>query len=171
MVLIKTKSTKETKEIAKLFLQSVTKSSKGGPLILALEGELGSGKTTFTQGLARALGIREKVLSPTFVLLKSYRLPAGKKFKHLIHIDCYRLDSSKDLLRLGFRELFKDRDAIILVEWADRVTKIIPTDAIWIKFKHSYFQERILTFSDAMESKKVGIRRNHQRLVVKDDLY
>ena len=169
MVVSKTKSAKETQKIARLFAQDIKKGYLKRPLVLALEGNLGSGKTTFTQGLARTLGVKEKVVSPTFVLLKIYQLPSSVNFKHLIHIDCYRLDSPKDLLRLGFKNMLKDKDAILLIEWADRVRKILPSDATWIKFKHDHSRGRILTFSDTVESKKVGVRKNHQRLVAKDD--
>ena len=118
------------------------------PVIIALEGNLGSGKTTFAQAFARAFGIKEKVLSPTFVLMKIYapnskfQIPNSKsktnsfRFRHLIHIDCYRLNSPRELSHLGLRNLLKDKDAIILIEWADRIKKTLPKKAIWIKFRH-----------------------------------
>lgn len=147
MVIVKTKSAKETKEVAESFLWDVKKKPGKRPLILALEGNLGSGKTVFTQGLARALGIKEKVVSPTFVLLKIYQLPPSAGFKHLIHIDCYRLDSPQDLLHLGFKNLLKDKDAILVIEWADRVRKLLPRNVIWIKFKYGIKpNKRVLNF-------------------------
>ena len=131
-------SSKETKQIAARLAKTISlSSSRSGALVLALEGNLGAGKTTFVQGFARALGAKENVLSPTFVLIKVYPLNTKRyALRHLIHIDCYRLDSPKDLLHLGFKDLLKDKDAIILIEWADRIRKIIPKDAIWIKFEH-----------------------------------
>lgn len=145
MTIIKTKSVKETRETAKSFLHSIKKRSKGRPLILALEGNLGSGKTVFTQGLARVLGIKEKVASPTFVLLKIYQLPPRIGFKYLVHIDCYRLDSAKDLLGLGFKNLLKDKYAILVIEWADRIRKLLPKNTLRILFKHGRsFNERLL---------------------------
>lgn len=146
MAIIKfiSQSVKETQEIAELFINRFVgrrplNKQKAG--VIALEGGLGSGKTAFIQGFARALGIKENVLSPTFVLMKIYKVrrrvtDVGRQFKHLIHLDCYRLDSPKDLLYLGFKDLLKDKDAVILIEWADRVRKLIPRDAVWIKFKH-----------------------------------
>ena len=127
-----TKSSVETKKVAAFLARSLKKG-----VVIAMEGNLGSGKTTFVQGFAKALGIRENVLSPTFVLMKIYPLSKKKKLKHLIHIDCYRLGSPSDLRHLGFRNLLKDKDAIILIEWADRIKKLIPLkNVIWIKFSH-----------------------------------
>ncbi len=146
-----TTSAKQTQKIASLLAEEVTRAPRSvwdGARVIALTGDLGTGKTTFTQGFAQALGIKENVLSPTFVLMKIYGLRpriknkskriknTGQGFRHLVHIDCYRITSPKDLLHLGFKELLKDKDAIILIEWADRVKKILPRAALWIKFSH-----------------------------------
>ncbi len=163
MLEIKTKSPTETQKTAALLVKKILKMQpRSSALVLALEGNLGSGKTTFVQGLARALGVKENVLSPTFVLMKIYQISpkhaphrtigsgAGPKaqnpkLRHLIHIDCYRLNSPKDLLHLGLKNLLKDRDAIIPIEWANHVRKLIPKSALWIKFKHGRnLHERIL---------------------------
>lgn len=140
---IRTESAKDTKRLAADFAEKVvTDLKRNSAAVVALEGDLGAGKTTFVQGFARALGVKENVLSPTFVLMKVYKVGcqmSGVRCypKHLIHIDCYRLDSPQDLLHLGFKDLLKDKDAIILIEWADRIKKIIPTKNIfWIKFRH-----------------------------------
>lgn len=148
MVEIISRSKSETQKVAASLAEELVKSdfTNGGLAVMALEGNLGSGKTTFVQGFARALGVKEKIQSPTFVLMKVYPLTKAKKFRHLIHIDCYRLDSPKDLLHLGFKDLVKDQDAIILIEWADRVRGLIPRSALWIKFKHGKRpHERILS--------------------------
>lgn len=148
MLSIKTKNFKETKKVAAFLAKEIICLPKKEALVVALGGELGSGKTTFVQGFAEALGVKEKVLSPTFVLLKIYSLKIRArarlrrqeklklKFRHLVHIDCYRLGSSKDLLHLGFADLLKNKDAIILIEWAGRVKEILPKNTLWIKFKH-----------------------------------
>lgn len=133
---IKTQSAKETKKIARILAKDLIKRQKTHAQVLALEGNLGAGKTTFVQGFAEALGVKEKVLSPTFVLMKIYKIPRSQTFKHLVHTDCYRLDSPKDLLHLGFKKILTDKDAIILIEWADKIKKLIPQNAIWIKFRH-----------------------------------
>lgn len=132
-----TQNSAETKKIAADFAKKIISVKHARALVVALEGDLGAGKTTFVQGFARALGITENVLSPTFVLMKVYTLPAKcRPLRHLIHIDCYRLDSPKDILHLGFRELLKDKDAVILIEWADRIRTLIPKDSIWVTFEH-----------------------------------
>lgn len=166
MINLKTRSLVQTQQLAQILAREIKSWLGKRPLILALEGELGSGKTTFAQGLAGALGIREKVLSPTFVLLKVYKLPAlgrpaplksrafelraglaGKKFRHLIHIDCYRLDSPQDLIQLGFKDLLKDQDAVLMIEWADRIKSLLPKNILRIKFKHEKNpQERTIKF-------------------------
>jgi tRNA threonylcarbamoyladenosine biosynthesis protein TsaE len=139
MIILESASAKETKKIAAMLAAEVVKSQRKNALVLALEGNLGSGKTTFAQGFAEALGIKEKVLSPTFVLMKFYELKPRPfwKIRHLVHIDCYRLDSPKELSHLGFQNLLRDKDAVILIEWADKVKKILPTGILRIKFSYS----------------------------------
>lgn len=145
MVEIITRSPQEMQKIAAGFAKEAAQKTANSALVIALEGELGSGKTTFVQGFAKAIGIEEKVLSPTFVLMKIYSLKQ-RRSKHLVHIDCYRLESAKDLLHLGFRKILKDKDAIILIEWADKIRRILPHDAIWISFCHGKrSQERIIS--------------------------
>ncbi len=99
--------------------------------LLGLVGELGSGKTQFTKGLAKGLRIKKNITSPTFVLLKQYQLSQG----NFIHIDCYRLSNSQELLDLGWQELIKHPQNIIVVEWADKIKSILPRKTRWIKFK------------------------------------
>jgi tRNA threonylcarbamoyladenosine biosynthesis protein TsaE len=96
-------------------------------LVFGLVGELGSGKTTFIKGFAKGLGIKKRLTSPTFVLLK--------KHKNFYHIDCYRIKNPKDILDLDFLEIVSNPKNIIIIEWAERVKKILPKDTIWIKFK------------------------------------
>lgn len=135
---------KDTQKIAEIMAQEIAGCSLKSALVLALEGELGSGKTTFVQFLAKCLGVKEKILSPTFVLMKIYNLkpaaynlsPITHHLKKFFHIDCYRLGSAKEIKHLGFQELLKDKDSIIVIEWADRIKKLMPKNAIWIKFKH-----------------------------------
>ena len=103
------------------------KHSSNHAIVFALEGELGAGKTTFVQKFAKACGITEPVLSPTFVILK--------KYGNLIHIDAYRI-TGKDLLAFGIEEIFKNPKNIVMIEWADRVRDILPKDRITIKFDH-----------------------------------
>ena len=140
MIEIVTRSGVETKKVAGILAREMGPRPRGAAVV-ALSGQLGAGKTTFTQGFARALGVRENVLSPTFVLMKIYPLKKSR-FRHLVHVDCYRLASSKDLLHLGFKELLKDNDAIILIEWPERIKKILPVGTLWLKFEHGVQQNQ-----------------------------
>lgn len=129
------KSAAETKNIAAALAKKLPGPDKRGALIVALEGELGAGKTIFMKGFAKALGVKENISSPTFVLLKSYDLKA-KDFSRLIHVDAYRLNDEKDLQNLGFLELLENQANIIAVEWPDRINKILPKRTIIIRLIH-----------------------------------
>lgn len=95
---------------------------------MALQGELGAGKTTFVQGLARALGIRRPITSPTFTLASEY---CGDTLR-LIHFDLYRLRSPDELLAMGFEDLL-DEQALIAVEWPERAEGLLPADTVWVR--------------------------------------
>lgn len=95
--------------------------------IICLTGELGSGKTTFTQGLLKGLKIKGPHTSPTFVIMKKYG-------KNIYHIDAYRV-KSEDIINLGWEEMIKEKNSVIIIEWAERIKNIIPPDAVWIKFE------------------------------------
>lgn len=136
MIRVTTRSAKETKKIAALLAKEITRSvSKQGARILALRGNLGAGKTTFVQGFAKALGIKERIKSPTFVLIKIYNI-RSRHFKYFIHIDCYRIKSPRDFSQLGVAEMFQDCKAIILIEWPERIRSLLPHDILRILFKH-----------------------------------
>jgi len=108
-------------------------------------GDLGGGKTTFLQGLAKGLGVKEKVLSPTFIIMRKFEIRNPKfetnskfqipKFQTFHHIDCYRIKKPKEILDLGFKEIISDPKNIVVVEWADRVSRIIPKGALWLSFE------------------------------------
>jgi tRNA threonylcarbamoyladenosine biosynthesis protein TsaE len=93
--------------------------------VVGLYGNLGSGKTTFTQALARELGVKENVTSPTFVIQKRYKLSGGE-IKTLVHIDAYRLNSAEELKVIGWDELLKEENTLIVIEWPERVEGIMP---------------------------------------------
>lgn len=94
-------------------------------VLVTLSGELGAGKTSFTQGIARGLGVLEPVTSPTFVLEKVYDL-AGQQFARLVHIDAYRLEGENSLAPLGFQELYADPSNLIVLEWPKLVETQLP---------------------------------------------
>ncbi len=133
-------SVEETSSVAKRLLDTL-KQKENGALVIGLSGELGAGKTTFMKAFAEALGVEETIQSPTFVIMKSYPLPFGEgagggAFKKLIHIDAYRLESGEDLLKLGWKEIAENRDNIICIEWPEKVSEILPSNYINIKFEH-----------------------------------
>lgn len=111
--------------------------------ILALLGDLGAGKTTFTQAVAKELGVEEVVTSPTFVIEKIYHL-SGQAFARLIHIDCYRLKGASELESLGWQELAQDPANLILVEWPELVGDLIKP-AVTIEFAVASETTRKLT--------------------------
>lgn len=107
---------------------------RGTSTIVALSGELGAGKTVFTKGMAQALGVEAQVTSPTFVLQKIYRLPDGAPWKHLIHIDAYRLEGEKEFEGIGWNDIATDPGNLIVVEWPEQTGGAIPERAIEVQF-------------------------------------
>ncbi len=110
-------------------------------LVFAFCGGLGSGKTTFIQGIAKELGVKEKILSPTFTLIRRASIPSGGMF---FHMDCYRA-ALKDFILLGVQEVFLCPDNVVCVEWADKIKGILPSSAIWLNFKTIKEKEREIT--------------------------
>ncbi|HZX49654.1 MAG TPA: tRNA (adenosine(37)-N6)-threonylcarbamoyltransferase complex ATPase subunit type 1 TsaE [Candidatus Paceibacterota bacterium] len=137
---IYTHSTLETKAlgalVAKSFLQGTKETNRA--VVLALEGELGSGKTTFVQGFAKALGIQENVLSPTFVIVREH----GK----LYHIDCYRLSSGEELKALGWDKMVSHPGSFVLVEWPENIRELLPPYTKTISFATLEGEERVISF-------------------------
>jgi tRNA threonylcarbamoyladenosine biosynthesis protein TsaE len=128
---ITAKSLTETEIAAKDFVSTLNPQATA--LVVGLYGDLGSGKTTFTQAVARTLGIAEVVTSPTFIIEKIYKLH-DQHFDHLIHIDAYRLESGKELENLGFDEIATDPKNLIMIEWPEKVAEILPPDIVKLKF-------------------------------------
>lgn len=120
-------------ETQKLAAELAQKYKQGG--IIALNGPLGAGKTTFTQGFVTGLGIKDKILSPTFVLMREYDLPYKKGAK-LFHIDLYRLENKHQVESLGLTDLFSNPENIFLIEWAERLTDLPKNKIININFEY-----------------------------------
>lgn len=171
------KSIKETQKIAADLAQKIIKTKNGA--IVALEGELGAGKTTFIQGFAKALGVKSKIKSPTFVLMKKYIVPKlGQSRRRLdchldsqgvaltlYHLDCYRIGDDKDLKIPGLKEIFEmshnksfttskgsrkrpqhyatqASHNVVIIEWAERIKKILPKKYIKVHIDHIGNNER-----------------------------
>jgi len=133
MKTVTTHSAEETQALGVQYAQDLWKTTRGDKaLVVALQGELGSGKTTFAQGFAQGLHIEANILSPTFVIIKEYKAPDDRK---LYHIDCYRLQNSRDLLELDWEEIVANPKNIILLEWPERVESILPKTTVTIEFQ------------------------------------
>ena len=120
---------------------------QGGELIL-LNGQLGTGKTTFTQGLAQGMGITENINSPTFTLLKEYSGPGTQRDvgPALYHFDLYRLDNPEEILDLGFEDYFYS-NGVCVVEWANKADLLWPTESLHIRMKMMSETKRGLLFN------------------------
>ena len=125
-----TKSARGTQKLGRKVAADLVKKT---PTIIALTGDLGSGKTTFVQGFAKALGVRKKIISPTFILMRTYK---ARKRKMLYHLDLYRLESNfeEEIENLGIKDVWKDGKNILVIEWAEKIKDLLPTGTIWIKF-------------------------------------
>jgi tRNA threonylcarbamoyladenosine biosynthesis protein TsaE len=157
-----TNSPQETKKLAR----KLASGFKGGE-ILCLSGDLGAGKTTFTQGLLEALGAEGPYTSPTFNIIKEYRIEnlefgmgtknkesinygfkiQNSKFKilHVYHIDAYRINAD-DLRELGFLDFAGKPNTVTIIEWPENIKDIIPDNALWLKFKWIDENKRKITF-------------------------
>lgn len=116
--------------------------------IITLKGDLGAGKTAFTKALARVLGVKEDVTSPTFVIMKTYPLRAHSTFRALTHIDAYRIDDEEELTILGFRDLVDDPQTLMVIEWPERVLGLIPEHALAISIMITEGNNRLITYGD-----------------------
>ncbi len=123
---ITTKSAQETAKVGERLAQDLD------PSIVCLYGDLGSGKTTFSQGFAKGLGIQNRLLSPTFIIVRRYEVP--KSIRWFYHVDLYRISGEKDREGVGLPEILADRAAIVLIEWADRLGNLLPKNRIDIRF-------------------------------------
>jgi tRNA threonylcarbamoyladenosine biosynthesis protein TsaE len=113
-------------------------SRKKGALVIALQGDLGAGKTTFVQGFLKGLGIKKRATSPTFIIMRRYKIPspAANGHSHLHHMDAYRLRTPKDVGPLGFKKILADPKNIVLIEWPENIKGALPRGTKRIVFKH-----------------------------------
>lgn len=128
----------ETQILAESFIKKL---KKGG--VVALYGDLGSGKTTFVQGLARGLGIKKRIISPTFIIIRKYNLKTShfakaswdkQNLKSLYHVDLYRVESEKEVRELGIEEIVSGKD-IVAIEWAEKIQNLLPKKRWDVKFE------------------------------------
>jgi len=127
---------KQTQKLGEKFAKEIllSRTSQKTAVVLGLQGNLGEGKTTFLQGFASGLGVKEKILSPTFVILKHFKITKSK-FTDFYHIDCYRLKNAKDILELDFKKIISNPKNIIAIEWLEKIKNVLPKNIIKIDFK------------------------------------
>jgi tRNA threonylcarbamoyladenosine biosynthesis protein TsaE len=131
---VRTSSAEETRELG----EAVASLLRARDAVV-LTGELGAGKTTFVQGVARGLGIEEQVSSPTFTLVKEY-----SGILDLAHVDVYRLDRMQEVVDLGLEEL-GGGDDVLLVEWGDTIEELLPDDRLQVELATADAEENVRT--------------------------
>jgi tRNA threonylcarbamoyladenosine biosynthesis protein TsaE len=145
---------RQTQELGRLLAEEL----RGGEIV-CLSGEIGAGKTTFTQGLLEGLGVKGPYTSPTFVIMKKYcvtrnvKRETKKKELHasrftlcdVYHFDAYRV-GVPDILNLGWEEIVADKNKVVIIEWAERIMEIVPEYSLWINFKWMTENKRQVIF-------------------------
>ena len=145
----------ETQELGKKLVLKYKNLLTYKALVFCLVGEMGAGKTQFCKGIANGLGIKDTVISPTFILSRNYPFEAEGKKTELIHIDTWRLFSSQEFLELGFSTMI-DNCRVIVIEWADRVAETLKqyndeAKLIWVKFSYGKKEnDRIIKYGDQL---------------------
>lgn len=113
--------------------------------VLALHGDLGAGKTTFVGVLAKALGVHEQIISPTFIIYRTYTT-THDHFTRLVHVDAYRLEGAADALKIRLNEIFLDPRTLVCVEWPEHVGDVVPQDALHMYFTYHSDSAREITW-------------------------
>jgi tRNA threonylcarbamoyladenosine biosynthesis protein TsaE len=126
-------SPSQTKKVGQILASQILRGKLKRAFVLGLIGDLGGGKTTFLQGFAKGLKIKEKILSPTFILIRKFQIP-NSKFQNFYHIDCYRISKPKEILDLGFKEIISNPKNIVAIEWAEKIKKFLPKGTLILKF-------------------------------------
>ncbi len=130
----------QTRKIAANLAEKIARNkTRKRAAVIGLTGELGSGKTVFTQGFAKGLGIKGRIVSPTFILMRRHG--------NFYHFDAYRINNPKEILGLGFKKIINNPENIILIEWADRIKGILPKDCIKIKLEYAGANKRKISIA------------------------
>jgi tRNA threonylcarbamoyladenosine biosynthesis protein TsaE len=133
-----TKSKTDTQVVAKSIAQEILANKR--PNLVLLEGELGGGKTTFSQGFVAGIGVMQNVTSPTFVIMKTYIIP-DSEYK-VYHLDLYRLNQEWEVLDLGIMDLLQNPQNILLIEWASKTPKL------WENLPHTKIEFEVLSATE-----------------------
>ncbi len=136
----------ETSIVTREVIESL--SGGEGANVLALKGDLGAGKTTFVQLLAQELGVRERITSPTFVIMKSYAIPKHPHFSTLVHIDAYRVEDNNEMRVLGFDEVVSNPANLVCIEWPEKIADLIPENTRRIEITIDPKRGRLITYDE-----------------------
>ncbi|MBI2442506.1 MAG: tRNA (adenosine(37)-N6)-threonylcarbamoyltransferase complex ATPase subunit type 1 TsaE [Candidatus Levybacteria bacterium] len=128
-----TLSAKETKKLAADLLTFLE-----GRNLLCLYGDLGSGKTTFSQGIGEALGIQKRMISPTFVILRKYEVQSmkNKNIANLFHVDLYRIGFPDEIIDVGILDFIRNPENLVIIEWAEKMGEYLPEKRIDVRFEY-----------------------------------
>ena len=138
--------TNNISETRKIGAQKAEKAKKKKTAnVFCLRGDLGSGKTAFLQGFGKGLLVKQKIQSPTFIIMSRFSLK-NKEFKNFFHFDCYRLDTSEEIINLGFKEIIANPENIVAIEWPEKIEKFLPPQRTEIIFKIINENQREITF-------------------------
>lgn len=143
------KSPEGMSRVARALLLRATHAKEAHAYVVGLSGELGAGKTTFTKRVARELGIKRNIVSPTFILERDYKIPRSHplsaRFSRLIHVDAYRLTEHDALFSAHLRDIMEDPHNLILIEWPERIKAFLPKGTLRVLFAHKDENTRIVT--------------------------
>lgn len=135
------KNLKETELLANKLLKEGFLKEK--PIVFALYGQLGAGKTTFTKALAKELNIEEVVTSPTFLLMKTFKIPReNHNPSQFIHMDAYRIENPEEFLELGLKEILFNKENIVVIEWPEKIEEYLPRQTTHLYFEVTGENER-----------------------------
>ncbi len=137
---VTTRSPEETEREA----QNLVKKLKRGDII-CLFGDLGAGKTIFSKGIAKGMGIKERIISPTFSLIREHEIDGGSPIKKLYHLDLYRVENKAEIRSIGIDDIFSDPESISIIEWAERLGEKIPKKCIRVHIDHKENDVRTIT--------------------------
>ena len=124
----------ELELFAEQFLHALEGRASSTATVVALSGDLGAGKTTFVQLLAKKLGVTDVVTSPTFTIMKGYEI-VNDSFGRLVHMDAYRIETIDEVRPLRLEEIFTAPKTLFCIEWAEKISVVLPKDAIFIDIK------------------------------------
>lgn len=123
--------------VAQDFMKELIARRKTGPCVILFSGNLGAGKTTFIQALAKQLGVTEQITSPTFTMMRRYVIPENETFEQLYHFDLYRIEDVSELDRIGWEEALSDPKGLVCVEWPERAGGRLPEKVYDVVLEHT----------------------------------